>query len=276
MPTAWFLPVSGTGEHIELEHLHGAFTRWLDRPAESADRAALPAHDARLKAFSLAPWSSRTLGPGIRINTVEPTADTYLVSQTLAGGTIRLGATHARYRPVVPLERVSWQELAPTSPRSTSWSDALPAPSGGPGPTASLRHPNRWELHLITPATFRTGRRATALPSVHGILTGLRTKWAQWAPAPIRLTPAEMDAVWVERYDLHSEDFIIRITHDGAPGGRLKHSGAVGVMLFRCDDPAIAGRVDSLLRFAPFVGIGGRTAWGLGATVLTRSGREDN
>ena len=270
MPTAWFLPITGTIETIKLEHLHGAFTTWLDRP-DDADTGELPVHEAPFKAFSLAPWSDRSLGPGIRINTVDPSADTYLASRTGAGGTIRFGSAHARYRPVVPLEHASWQQLgAPLSGLGPVGSAALrevaEPPLDAPGPA------NRWEVHFLTPATFRGEGRATALPSVHGILTGLRAKWAQWGPVPIWLTPAEMDAVWVERYDIHSEAFTIRVSGNDRNGRTLQHSGAVGAMLFRCDDPAIAGRVDSLFRLAPYVGVGSRTAWGLGATMLARRG----
>lgn len=243
MPTSWFLPVSGAGEPIRLDHLHGAFTAWLDRPDNSAQPQELPGHDDPFKAFSLVPWGDRVLGPGIRINTLLPAADSYLESRTQAGGTIRFGATHARYLPLVPLVHVSWKELTTPTPV------------------------NRWELHLTTPATFRADGRATALPSVHTLLAGLRATWARWAPEPIWLTPEEIRSVWVDRYDIHTESFMIRVASSNG-SGKVLHSGAVGSMLFCCDDPAVATRVDPLFRLAQFSGIGGRTTWGLGATLL--------
>lgn len=238
MPSRWFVPVVGVDpRRVKLEHVHAAFTRWFDRSAAE--------HGAGDKPYTVSPLTRDDRGVvGVEIATLTAVAHARLHEAAQEGASIRLGSqTRPVGRPRLMLEE-SWSSLA------------------------GHERDARWELHFVTPATFRSGDRSSPMPQVTTIMAGLRRAWGLWSDverAP-EDNPAPWRALWVSDIDLRSSTLSLAVRRrDGSPQS-IVLSGSLGTLTLRCDDPTTASQVGPLIRLAAFTGVGGMTAKGLGVT----------
>ena len=166
------------------------------------------------------------------------------------GVEVRLGNQVSRIGPPRLLEAASWRDLA------------------------EERGDGRWELEFLTPTTFRTGDRSSPLPRVDTILDGLHRAWQLWGDVELGVSGQDWTAVWVSDIDLRNSTIELRVRRRDGSTQPITVSGALGVLVLRCDSPDVASRVGPLLRLAPFAGVGGMTLKGLGVTrVSAFSGR---
>jgi CRISPR-associated endoribonuclease Cas6 len=135
--------------------------------------------------------------------------------------------------------------------------------------------PDHVTLRFLTPTTFRRSPPADApftddpydvpLPLPQVLFGGLLQLWNTFAPQPLpeALGAFARDCVVVSRYALHTE-----LVAFGS-GRRGRVGGFVGQCRFamRCSDTAWRRRIGLLASFAPFAGVGWRTAMGLGQVM---------
>lgn len=132
--------------------------------------------------------------------------------------------------------------------------------------------PDHVTLRFVTPTTFRrsppkdsafaSATYDVPLPVPELLFGGLTRLWNAFSPQPLpqELQAFVRDCVVVSRYDLHTE----LVSFSGGRRGRV--SGFVGECRFalRCPDAAWRRQIGLLGSFAPFAGVGWRTAMGLG------------
>lgn len=233
MPSRWWIPVHGCQPPVKLEHLHAVVSQWFDTDET---------HRAHNKVFSLSPMGTGPGGtPGFQLGLCADWAATQLIERLAEGSTERLGSQYGWLTHPEPLDHDTWPDLLDSA------------------------GPNRWQLRFDTPVTFRTGNRATPLPTVAAILRGLMDQWNAYAPTPIKLSRPEFDAVWVDDLDLTTE----RIRFQGRT-----YPGSVGSMRFACGDADVADQVAPLFRLAPYTGVGSGRSKGLGVTSLIEESRQ--
>ncbi len=138
----------------------------------------------------------------------------------------------------------------------------------------NTRPPKHVTLEFLSPTTFRRspapstpfeeGSYDLPLPLPRLVFGGLLALWNEIAPQPFpwELEQFLQECVVISRYRLHTE----LVSFGGGRRGRV--GGFVGTcrFAFRCDDPRWRQAVAVLADFAPFAGIGWRTAMGLGQT----------
>lgn len=243
MPSRWWVPVPGIRpEFVKIEHVHAAVSRWFDTsPAE---------HNAREKPYAISPLADGDHGgsPGIEVATFTREAEDRLRAATKTGCRIRLGnQLRSPMRPQ-PMHQAAWSELA-----------------AGP-------HEQWWELTFVTPATFRSGDRATPLPDVRTILTGLARVWTSWSDIPLSGLHHAVERTYATDVDLLSTVLHLTIPKRRTPGSHapLTVPGTTGTLRLRCPDAEAAAAGAPLFRFAAYSGVGSMTRRGLGVT-RTRS-----
>ena len=245
MPSRWWVPIPGLDPHfVRLEHLHAAVTRWFDSSAGE--------HHANGKPYAVSPLRPGDAGGvGVEIGILTDHAHHCFSKATAPGSSIRLGSqTRPLGRPQL-MHNDTWAEL---------------------GAVSNVRE---WELEFVTPTTFRAGDRASPLPHLPTILTGLAQSWQLWAdddtPGPDAGSVAR--AAWVSDLDLRSE--VLRLPIPSRDGGQVRMvtvSGCVGSLTIRISDPNLLTAAASLVRLAAYTGIGSMTRRGLGQ-VRVRAGR---
>ena len=136
--------------------------------------------------------------------------------------------------------------------------------------------PGSVTLRFLTPTTFRRSPPPDGpfdhdtydlpFPLPELVFGGLLSLWNAFGPQPLpeELRAFARDCVVVSRYRLHTE------LVDFGSGRRGRVGGFVGTCRFaiRCPDTARQRRIGLLAAFAPFAGVGWRTAMGLGQTRL--------
>lgn len=127
-----------------------------------------------------------------------------------------------------------------------------------------------WELTMITPVSFATGRgdgarRQHVLPEPTRVFATLAARWRTWSPEtplPVTIDSAIIDHLEIVDLRLRTIEYLVKT---GTPPRR----GCVGYVRYRLADPAgvtpeTRGGIEALARFARYAGIGDRTASGMG------------
>lgn len=192
-------------------------------------------HNKPVKPYSVSPPRDSPRGPLIEIGLLDDTLVDRLVSR---GSRLRLGRT------------VYTAPTPPTQIGAATWHD--------------LAHGHRgraWSLRFLTPMTFRRGNRFTPLPAPTPIVASLRRSWNTYAPPEFAVTlDLSTDPVWVTDIDGHNEVETVN--------GRTI-SGFVGRLRIECDgNDDTADRISSVIRLAPFAGVGAYTTRCFGVTRL--------
>jgi len=123
-----------------------------------------------------------------------------------------------------------------------------------------------WQLEFVSPVTFRRGNRFLPWPSPSAVFGSLRAAWRTFgAPTvgdlelDLRLDPLIVTAFsgssHTERVTLHRHDSVLV-------------GGFVGIIRYALDGTADTQVVDTLVRLAPFSGVGACTTRGFGGVRI--------
>lgn len=246
MPVRYWVPLMGLRDPAALEHLHAVVSRWLDRDDVIGGEAK--AHNAPVKPYSMSPCTRRNGVWGVEVGTLTDRAADALVEGAVTAGTVRLGGVVTEVGEPQALTRATWMDLAQGS------------------------NARRWRMDLLSPTLFRSTVRApdgkrrdervSPLPTVPVVLRAPSAAWERYGPSPaISVSVEEHAQVWVSDVDLETETVVLN--------GR-RYAGAVGSVEYRCSDPGVGGRVDSLFALAPFSGVGSFTGKGFGVVEVAR------
>jgi CRISPR-associated endoribonuclease Cas6 len=250
MPSRWFLPLPNLDpSHVKLDHVHAAISRWFDADVADASESSRPAHDAKLKPYTISPPVQRRGVAGIEVAVLSQDAEDELLSTAITGPSIRVGQ----------------QALLVGDPRlvmEQTYAEMASPPFG-----------NRWDVAFLTPTTFRSRGRSTPLPSVGAIMTGLLAQWNRWNDVGVSLGPIARDAMWVSDLQLMSEPLTITISSKTGKPSQLHLSAVTGSLVLRCDQPETAEVVSPLLRFASYCGVGSVRGRGLGVVQVREHSR---
>ena len=239
MPSRWFLPIPDLDpSRVKLGFVHAAFSRWFDAAEGETSSESRVDHEANDKPYTISPPTRLNGTVGVELAVLTEDAEQLLLAAAKDGVAVRLGNQTRQIRAPRLLRRQPY--------------DAL---SAGP-------HGTRWELAILSPLTFRSGDRATPLPSVATILGGLGRAWSLWCEPREPLRRDELGKVWVSDMDLTSE--LLTLTVGGRP---LHIPAATGSLTLRCE-PGVADRVAPLIRLASYAGIGSMTRRGLGVVEV--------
>jgi CRISPR-associated endoribonuclease Cas6 len=231
MPSRWEIPLPGAEpDSIRWEHLHAAISTWFD---DNEDQ-----HHDKVKPYTITPPRDGRPHPALEVGLLRDDLAPRIQDRWAPGRRLRLGKT------------VITSTTGPRLLAATSWDEL------GSG------HLDRaWCLRFATPVTFRRGNRFTPLPAPSPILGSLRRSWNTFAPTgnSVALDLAS-DPVWVSDIDGHNE--VVPIN------GRTV-SGFVGRLRLECDSPDPTTRaVGTVLRLAPFAGVGAYTTRCFGVTRI--------
>jgi CRISPR-associated endoribonuclease Cas6 len=119
-----------------------------------------------------------------------------------------------------------------------------------------------WCMQFISPVTFRRGNRFVPWPAPSAVFGSLRATWRHFAAFEVgdleldlRLDPLVVTAVrgasHTERVEVHGQDSVLV-------------GGFLGTVRYAIDGPVNGQTVDSLVRLAPFSGVGAYTTRGFG------------
>lgn len=239
MPQRWWVPLPHIDpRRVAVSHVHAAVSGWFDQ--------SLAEHNSNDKPYSLTPISRAAGGEvGIEVGVLTTYAEQCLQHGVAQPTGIRLGSQLSPVGTPRLIHAESWAGLAtPTEARA-------------------------WQLELLTPTTFRSGDRASPLPSVRTILEGLHRAWTTWADpalAPPNLRVA-VDQAWVSDLQLTSEVLELPISRRrGDVRGQAVVSGCRGTLTLRASNIDAAQALSPLVRLAAYTGVGGMTRRGLGVT----------
>lgn len=249
MPTRWFVPIPGLDPtRVRLDHVHAAVSGWFDR--------TLAEHRHNDKPYAVSPPTRDQRGvPGLEVVTLSDTAAVRLAEATATASHTDLDGA----RPQIRLGN-QWRALGrPRALHSEAWTQL-----------AQPVEITEWRLDLATPTTFRSGNRASPLPSPEGLIRGARAAWAAWSDTP--LPTGDGSSLWVSDLDVRSQ--MLPLTIRGADGAArdIRISGITGTIVVRHepDDRAAA----ALVRATAYAGVGAMTLKGLGvARVAALRGR---
>lgn len=237
MPSRWWVEIPEIDpSRVKLEFVHAAVSGWFD--------ATEGEHAAGEKPYAVSPLADGPTGrPGLEVATFTEVAEDRLLAACGAGGSIRLGNQTRQLGRPQAIHRHTWAELA------------------------AMTRDRAWELRLETPTTFRSGDRATPLPDVRTMLSGLAREWAAWSDVPVEVPHETWSSFYVSDLDLVSQVLTLSIQKRGGQGRvEIAVPGSTGMLRIRCSDPDAAALVGPIIRFAAYAGIGSMTRRGFGVT----------
>lgn len=234
MPEIWFLPLD-VPMPTKAEHLHAALSAWFDTETPDApDR-----HHDNTKPYTISPPTQHRGRWGVEVSTVTPEASWRLTSAATAGKPIRLGHRQVRVGHPEVLVRASWWDL---TTRKTI---------------------GRWVVDFMSPTTFRSGQRASPLPTPPVMLRGPIESWAAYSGLPPLLDDTRrLRELWVSRVDLETVSMSLR---------KISWPAVLGRIEVRSDDPSLSSMVEPLFALAPFCGVGSFRGKGFGVVRLARA-----
>lgn len=123
-----------------------------------------------------------------------------------------------------------------------------------------------WQLEFISPVTFRRGNRFLPWPSPSAVFGSLRATWRHFGAPEVgdldldlRLDPLVVTAFHgvsrTERVTVHKQDSVLV-------------GGFLGTMRYAIEGAADPQVVDTLVRLAPFSGVGAYTTRGFGGVRI--------
>jgi CRISPR-associated endoribonuclease Cas6 len=240
MPAVYSVPLVGFDPaQIPPHHLHAAMCGALGR------------HDAQVKGWSVGPMAAADGVVDLVVRCADDSLRGSVVEAFAVGSSLVFGREQALVvGPPRLVVEVSWGALA----------------------TASGA--DRWDVEFLTPMSIQAGKRYSPFPGPFSVVPSLRARWSALSPAAMameRFDTAELASVWVSA--IGGTTVVQHIAHQKpVPARPLVVPGFVGRVTYRCPDPQVAGRVDCLMRFAEFSGIGANTSHGLGAVRVTPGG----
>lgn len=124
-----------------------------------------------------------------------------------------------------------------------------------------------WQLEFLSPVTFRRGNRFLPWPSPSAVFGSLRAAWRVFAAPEVgdleldlRLDPLVVTALsgasHTERVIAHNKDSVLV-------------GGFVGTVRYALDGAADPRVIDTLVRLAPFSGVGAYTTRGFGGIQIS-------
>jgi hypothetical protein len=232
---------------VRAGQLYGLISRWFEGHLGEAG------HHAPRKAYTVSPLRPLDGHPGDQAAVDVGVLDDDLVgllldgAARLAGAGGRLGGQAVRGLP--------WPDGEPVRlDQGADWS----ALAGVPAATAAF------DVELLSPTTFRSGRIYLPFPTPGLVLGHLREQWTQWGP-PVPHPAIDECEVEVAGHRLVCEHRELR--------GR-SIAGSTGLVSYRIrsgDDAHRAG-VARWLAVLPFAGLGADTRMGLGQAQLVTTG----
>ncbi len=230
MPSRWWIGLHGVDpERVSLPQLHAAFSRWFDD--------SIAEHRAIVKPYSLSPPCVDERGVGIEAGLLTERAVAQLRRGAHRRERLRLGPCRVEISSLEQLERATWRELARYSGARS------------------------WEVHFLTPTSFRQGRRRSPWPAPPTLLHSVRTSWDAFSPVELDvLAMSDTRHLWVS--DLGGRSERVRL-------GREDVVGFVGRLRIEADCRRVASIADALLRLAPYSGVGSGKTKGLGVVSTT-------
>lgn len=234
MPTRWWLPVVGVDPRkVKPEYLHAAVSRWFDR--------TLDEHRASSKPYSLSPLADGPGGGvGFQVGSLHQEVDRTILAAT--GTELRLGSQEGLVGDPELLREATWQELLATPPA------------------------RQLVVELQSPTTFRSGDRASPIPNMGTILSGLLAQWLAWSDADWPFDDRVRKAAWISDCELRSQ--VVKLPNPGNRARPLTISGATGRVVARSSSATGAMQATPLLELANYSGIGSYTEWGLGVVAV--------
>lgn len=149
--------------------------------------------------------------------------------------------------------------------RSSADAASMPVQQVAAAPWAELRSGrmrDSWQLEFVSPVTFRRGNHFLPWPSPSAVFGSLRAVWRHFGAPEVgdleldlRLDPMVVTAFCgasrTERVPVHQQDSVLV-------------GGFVGTVRYTIDGAADPRTVDTLVRLAPFSGVGAYTTRGFG------------
>lgn len=193
---------------------------------------AASTHHDNVKPYRLTPASQRAGVWGVEVSVLSEDAYLALAAHLEAGDPVRLGSVRTPVGEPTVLRGASWSELE-------AW----------PGESA-------WRVEFLTPFAFRTGDRTSPFPLPAVVVRAATEAWAAFSGRPpVRLEPPDQAHVWVSSVELTTTRFQI---------GRHRFPGALGHVVYRCDEPSVSPVLSTLLRLGVYCGMGSFRGKGMG------------
>jgi len=239
MPSLWEFTIDGAGP-MDRRALHRTLSRWLDDDHHAAHK----------------PWSwSASVGPEptvVRVGVlVDPLAKRLIDGVDAARRATRSSLVRPT-GPARPVGAASWAELCSGAVR------------------------REWMVDFVSPVTFRRGNRFLPWPAPSAVLGSLRSAWHTFGAAEagalavdLKLDPVVVAAIsgasTTERVVLHE-----RPQPDGARAEvAVTVGGFTGQVSYAVDGDIDPAAVSTLVRLAPFAGIGAYTTRGFGGVRVS-------
>ncbi len=240
MPARYWLPLQGLQHPVPVEHLHAALSGWFDHViAEDRVQPSDPQtdpHDFAEKPYTISPATHRDSVWGIEVTVMGRRTEQELLANSTVGARLRLGKESVTAAPAVRLSGATWRQLRDYD--------------GSTG----------WAVELVTPFTMRTGNRHSPFPLPSAVLRAPSTVWRAYCGlGPVEIPRNSQGSIWVSSIDVETTIYTLK--------GRAI-PGLLGEVVYRCDDPAVAPAVSTLLRFAEFSGAGSFRGKGMGIVTV--------
>lgn len=240
MPSLWRWRLGGDVTP-DRRDVHRLLSRWLDTDHHAARK----------------PWSWTTL----RLNSGERVIEIGLVDDTLVEALVGNADTWRRSRraradlpmpePLQQISAANWSQLR----ASTSTCE--------------------WTVEFASPVTFRRGNQFLPWPAPSAVFGSLRAAWRTFAAPHIGdiTLDLSLDPIIVTALDGASQtERVVLHERPNATGARdaveVTVGGFVGRLRYAAHDPTNAAAANSLIKLAPFAGVGAYTTRGFGAVRI--------
>jgi CRISPR-associated endoribonuclease Cas6 len=128
----------------------------------------------------------------------------------------------------------------------------------------------RIALRFLTPTCFKAGDLDSPLPAPHSMIRSWLSRWSQYAPPPLRINVALVDAAWahvaISGYDLSTK------VRDLGYGKQMGFVGRLSLRVVKAGKlgEEILRQLNALADYAEFCGTGRKTTHGMGQTRRIR------
>jgi len=136
---------------------------------------------------------------------------------------------------------------------------------------ASAEPVMRWTMHALSPTLWRDRNEDLPFPKAGSLIVGLNRRWGVWSPVPLDSADRSVSTNGKARVArLSISDFAIESA--SLMRDRRDRRGFIGQVDLVTDeaDTQARARVDALMRFAEYAGVGSMTPYGFGVIAVTR------